>query len=80
MTTKCVVRTNTVQPLMDQIHLTPSITFPNLQQPENNSRILKQLESTYQGVFKWSGEINVYKHALGTFLLSFSRTGRNSGF
>lgn len=52
------------KPLMDQIHLTPSITFPNLQQPENNSRILKQLESTYQGVFKWSGEINVYKHAL----------------
>ena len=29
--------------LQDQIHLIPSVTFPNLQQPENNSRILEGL-------------------------------------
>ena len=51
-------------PLSEKIHLIPSVTFPNLQQPENNSRNLGVLESTYQGVFKWSGEINVFKHAL----------------
>jgi len=50
--------------LAKQIHLIPSVTFPNLQQPENNSRILGTLESNYQQVFKWSGEINVFKHAL----------------
>ena len=58
------------QPLSDEIHLTPSITFPNLQQPAQNGRLLKQLESDYQGVFQWSGEINVFKHALGTCQLS----------
>lgn len=52
------------KPLSDEIHLTPSITFPNLQQPAQNGRLLKQLESDYQGVFQWSGEINVFKHAL----------------
>eukprot|EP00091_Calanus_sinicus_P014765 TRINITY_DN3243_c0_g1_i3.p1 TRINITY_DN3243_c0_g1~~TRINITY_DN3243_c0_g1_i3.p1 ORF type:complete len:565 (-),score=165.35 TRINITY_DN3243_c0_g1_i3:132-1826(-) len=52
------------QPLSEKIHLIPSVTFPNLQQPENNSRNLGVLESTYQGVFKWAGEINVFKHAL----------------
>jgi len=51
-------------PLTEQIHLIPSVTFPNLQQPQNNSRNLGELESKYQGVFKWSGEINVFKHAL----------------
>jgi len=52
------------KPLSKQIHLIPSITFPNLQQPENNTRILKRLESDYQNVFGWAGEINVFKHAL----------------
>jgi len=50
--------------LSKQIHLIPSVTFPNLQQPENNTRILETLKSKYQNVFKWAGEINVYKHAL----------------
>ena len=36
------------KPLMEQIHLIPSVTFPNLQQPENNSRILEQLKSKHQ--------------------------------
>ena len=50
---------------MKHIHLIPSVTFPNLQQPENISTILETLMSKYTNVFKWAGEINVYKHALG---------------
>jgi len=52
------------QNLSKEMHLTLSATFPNLQQPVNNSRILGQLESDYHGDFQWSGEINVFKHAL----------------
>jgi len=63
------------KPLEDEIHLIPSVTFPNLQQPENNSRIMGTLEDKYQGVFKWSGEINVFKHALAAngFLINGNR-------
>ena len=50
--------------LSKDIHLIPSVTSPNLQQPENNSRILQSLEKDYPDVFGWAGEINVYKHAL----------------
>ena len=52
------------KPLSKKIHLIPSVTFPNLQQPENNSRNLQELEAKYPDVFKWSGEINIFKHAL----------------
>eukprot|EP00090_Calanus_glacialis_P039043 TRINITY_DN67_c0_g1_i1.p1 TRINITY_DN67_c0_g1~~TRINITY_DN67_c0_g1_i1.p1 ORF type:complete len:574 (-),score=93.39 TRINITY_DN67_c0_g1_i1:129-1850(-) len=50
--------------LSKDIHLIPSVTSPNLQQPENNSRVLQSLEKDYPDVFGWAGEINVYKHAL----------------
>ena len=50
--------------LSKDIHLIPSVTSPNLQQPENNTRILQSLEKDYPDVFGWAGEINVYKHAL----------------
>ena len=50
--------------LAQKMHLTLSATFPNLQEPKNNSRILGSLQSQYPGIFKWSGEINVFKHAL----------------
>lgn len=52
------------KPLSKQIHLIPSVTAPNLQQPENNSRVMEMLEKDYPAVFGWAGEINVYKHAL----------------
>lgn len=52
------------QPLEEEMHLTLSATFPNLQTPKNNSRILGQLQSQFPNAFKWSGEINVFKHAL----------------
>jgi len=52
------------QQLENELHLILSATFPNLQQPENNSRLLGHLQSQYPGIFKWSGEINVFKHAL----------------
>lgn len=50
--------------LSQKMHLTLSATFPNLQEPKNNSRILGDVQSRYPGIFKWSGEINVFKHAL----------------
>jgi len=52
------------QELEKEMHLTLSFTSPNLQQPENNTRIMGHLQSKYPGDFKWAGEINVYKHAL----------------
>jgi len=52
------------KPLSKEIHLIPSFTAPNLQQPENNSRVLDMLLKDYPNVFGWAGEINVYKHAL----------------
>ena len=52
------------KPLSKQIHLIPSFTAPNLQQPENNSLVLDMLQKNYPNVFGWAGEINVYKHAL----------------
>jgi len=50
--------------LQNQIHLTLSATFPNLQAPENDVSILKNLTTKHKDAFKWSGEINVFKHAL----------------
>ena len=50
--------------LSKQIHLLPSVTSPNLQQPENNSNVMEMLQKKFPGVFGWAGEINVYKHAL----------------
>ena len=34
------------------------------QVPDNNTKILQNLETKHPGAFKWSGEINVFKHAL----------------
>ena len=50
--------------LKDQIFLTLSATYPNLQSPRDNANILKELETDYPGAFNWAGEINVFKHAL----------------
>ena len=47
-----------------KVHLLLSATFPNLQRPENITRILGQLEGDFPQAFGWAGEINVIKHAL----------------
>ena len=48
----------------DKIHLTVSATSVNLQRPENITNLLDDFVNRYPGVFKWAGEINVFKHAL----------------
>ena len=50
--------------LKSKIHLTLSATFPNLQRPENITKILAELETEFPGAFRWAGEMNVIKHAL----------------
>jgi len=52
--------------LEEAVHLTLSITFPNLQSPAQINKNLNLIESTYEGAFKWAGEINVFKHALAS--------------
>lgn len=54
------------QPLAQQMHLTLSATFPNLQHldEDNSTLTLRQLEKQFPDSFQWSGEINVFKHAL----------------
>jgi len=52
------------QPLEEEMHLTLSATFPNLQKPGENYRLLNKLQSEHVDMFKWSGELNVFKHAL----------------
>ena len=47
-----------------KVHLLLSATFPNLQRPENITRILGTLEGDFPQAFGWAGEINVIKHAL----------------
>lgn len=50
--------------LTDAIHLTVSATCMNLQDTTLNTRFLDSLTNEFPGVFKWAGEINVFKHAL----------------
>ena len=47
-----------------KIHLTLSATFPNLQSPEHIMTNLSELRKDFPDSIKWSGEINVIKHAL----------------
>ena len=61
--------------LKNDVVLTLSATFPNLQDPEGSKTrsnekdktivsILDNLTESYPGAFAWAGEINVFKHAL----------------
>jgi len=57
--------------LQNDVVLTLSATYPNLQDPDGSKTgsqsivsILDNLTDTYPGAFGWAGEINVFKHAL----------------
>lgn len=56
------------QSLMDHkpkdIHLTLSMTFPDLSRPEETLRGMSLLDREYPGQFKWMGEVNLVKQAL----------------
>ena len=46
------------------VHLTLSMTFPDLSRPESILPGMQLLEEEYPGVFTWMGEVNLVKQAL----------------
>jgi len=53
-----------IQSKPKDVHLTLSMTFPDLANPEHILSIMKLYELEYPGVFKWMGEVNLVKQAL----------------
>ena len=47
-----------------KLHLTLSATFPNLQRSAGAKQMMQGLWNKWPQTFKWTGEINVFKHAL----------------
>ena len=48
----------------ENIHLTISMTFPDLANPENILQKIELLDKEYPNVFNWMGEVNLLKQAL----------------
>lgn len=46
------------------IHMTLSMTFPELSRPESTLPGMQLLEREYPGMFRWMGEVNLVKQAL----------------
>ena len=46
------------------IHLTLSMTFPDLARPDNIVELIALYDKEYPKIFKWMGEINLNKQAL----------------
>ena len=46
------------------IHLTLSMTFPDLSRPESVLAGIETLDAEYPGLFRWMGEVNLVKQAL----------------
>jgi len=57
-----------------KMHLTMSATSLNLQNPGKNMDVYNNLTTNFPNVFKWAGEINVFKHALAAN--AFFQNGR----
>jgi hypothetical protein len=53
-----------IQTKPKEIHLTLSMTFPDLANPENILSLMKLYDLEYPGVFNWMGEVNLIKQAL----------------
>ena len=48
----------------DAVHLTLSMTFPNLANPESVLAGMALLDTEFPGLFRWMGEVNLVKQAL----------------
>ena len=48
----------------ESVHLTLSMTFPNLAKPESVLAGIRLLDTEFPGLFKWMGEVNLVKQAL----------------
>ena len=46
------------------VHLTMSMTFPDLSRPATILPAMRRLEEEYPGVFSWMGEVNLVKQAV----------------
>ncbi len=46
------------------VHMTLSMTFPDLSRPETVLDSMRLLDEEFPGVFKWMGEVNLVKQAL----------------
>ncbi len=55
---------NYVTKAPDGIHLTLSMTFPDLSNPESVLAGIEILDTEYPGLFRWMGEVNLAKQAL----------------
>lgn len=47
-----------------RVHVTLSMSFPDLENPHTILATLKQLDDEFPGLFKWAGEVNLVKQAL----------------
>ena len=47
-----------------RVHLTMSMTFPDLARPATILPAMRRLEDEYPGVFSWMGEVNMVKQAV----------------
>ncbi len=48
----------------DAVHLTMSMTFPDLEKPDSVLAGMRILDKEFPGVFSWMGEVNLVKQAL----------------
>lgn len=48
----------------DKVHLTLSMTFPNLARPDSVLAGMRLLDEEFPGLFRWMGEVNLVKQAL----------------
>lgn len=48
----------------DAVHLTMSMTFPDLEKPDSVLVGMRLLDQEFPGVFSWMGEVNLVKQAL----------------
>ena len=48
----------------DEVHLTMSMTFPDLEKPDSVLVGMRLLDDEFPGVFSWMGEVNLVKQAL----------------
>ena len=48
----------------DNVHLTLSMTFPDLERPATVLAGMELLDREFPGVFRWAGEVNLVKQAL----------------
>ncbi len=55
---------NYVTAAQSGVHLTLSMTFPDLAEPETIPPGIELLETEYPGLFQWMGEVNLVKQAL----------------